>query len=299
MTSKSRKESVERTVALCYVRRSLVRDEKDMVSPEIQRQNIKRICEAHGWQPEFYEDVEKHKSGMHEKNRPGWLALKARLDDPDIIALVSNDLSRLHRKGWRIGDLLDFVDQHGIKLVLADPNKQIDFSTPHGRMIAQLSAIFDEWYAVDVSLRRKANIAHRKSLNITVGRPPFGTKRNKEGYLIRSPEGAWLLPDGRWEAGQEDKEASIATAIWRGYFDCAEQILRLFAQGKNRSQICEELTAQGYAFRGADGNPTPLEADDIRRVTHNWVEYGGLVMDNQSISRHYEDYDLEEILVVT
>jgi DNA invertase Pin-like site-specific DNA recombinase len=116
MTSKSRKESVERTVALCYVRRSLVRDEKDMVSPEIQRQNIKRICEAHGWQPEFYEDVEKHKSGMHEKNRPGWLALKARLDDPDIIALVSNDLSRLHRKGWRIGDLLDFVDQHGIKL---------------------------------------------------------------------------------------------------------------------------------------------------------------------------------------
>ena len=153
--------SVERTVALCYVRRSLVKDPKDMVSPKIQRQNILRICEVNGWTPEWYEDTEGHRSGMYEKNRPGWLALKARLGDPDVAALIGNDLSRLHRKGWRIGDLLDFVEQHGIKLILADPSKQIDFSTPHGRMIAQLSAIFDEWYVVDVSIRRKANIAYR------------------------------------------------------------------------------------------------------------------------------------------
>ena len=289
------KSSVERIVALCYVRRSMVKDAKDMVSPEIQRQNILRICEANGWTPEWYEDAEGHRSGLHEKNRPGWLALKVRLGDPDVVALIGNDLSRLHRKGWRIGDLLDFVEQHGIKLILADPTKQIDFSTPHGKMIAQLSAIFDEWYVIDVSIRRKANIAYRKSQNKTVGLPPFGTKRNAEGYLIPSDEGAWFLPDGKWIAGKEGDATPSEGALWRGYYDCAHQLLVAFAEGKNRSQICDELTAQGYAFRGRKRKPTRLEADDIRRVTHNWVEYGGIVMDNHAISRRYAEMDLSSI----
>lgn len=295
MPYKSAKSFIERTVALCYVRRSMVKDAKDMVSPEIQRENIQRICDANGWTPEWYEDTEGHKSGMYEKNRPGWLALKARLSDPDVVALIGNDLSRLHRKGWRIGDLLDFVEQHGIKLILADPSKQIDFSTPHGRMIAQLSAIFDEWYVIDVSIRRKANIAYRKSQNKTVGLPPFGTKRNEEGYLIPSDEGAWFLPDGSRVEGKAGDEPPEEGALWRGYFDCTHQVLLAFAEGKNRSQICDTLTAQGYAFRGRKGKPTLLEVDDVRRITHNWVEYGGIVMDNHAISRRYAELDLSSI----
>ncbi len=149
-------------VALCYIRRSWVKDEKDLVSPEIQRQHIERVCEMHEWTVEWYEDTEGHKSGMYENNRPGWLALKARMSDPDVVAIVAYDLSRLHRRGWRIGDLLDFVDSHNIRLVLADLNKSIDFSTPQGRLMAQLAAIFDEYYAIDISLRRKANIAYKK-----------------------------------------------------------------------------------------------------------------------------------------
>ena len=194
--------SANRTIALCYIRKSWTRDEKDAISPERQRKNIQIACDAHGWIPEWFQDTDGHRSGMHEKNRPEWLRLKGRLGDPDVVALVANDLARLHRKGWRIGDLLDFVSQHGITLFIADPERQMDFSTPQGRMFAQLSAIFDEWYAVDVSQRRRADIAFRKSKGITVGLPPFGTKRDKTtGYLIPSDEGAWLLPDGSWVAG--------------------------------------------------------------------------------------------------
>jgi DNA invertase Pin-like site-specific DNA recombinase len=192
----SQSTSVERSVALCYIRRSWVKNEKDMVSPHIQRQHIQRVCEVQGWKMEWYEDTDGHKSGMHENNRPGWLSLKARMTDPDIVAIVAYDLSRLHRRGWRIGDLLDFVERHTIRLVLADPNRSIDFSTPQGRLMAQLAAIFDEYYAVDISLRRKANIAYKKAQNKTVGLPPFGTKRDEEGYLIPSNEGAWLMLDG-------------------------------------------------------------------------------------------------------
>jgi DNA invertase Pin-like site-specific DNA recombinase len=216
MANKLSLSPVERNTALCYIRKSWtfhVKEEDEIeaeadktdnkrkgkyetdnateqISPERQRAHIQAICDANGWTAEWYKDTEKHKSGMHEKNRPGWLALKSRMRDPDVVAIVANDLARLHRKGWRIGDLLDFVDEHGIKLVIADPRRQIDFSTPYGRMFAQLSAIFDEWYALDISERRKADIAHRKSEGKTVGLPPFGTRRNKDGYLVATQEGA-------------------------------------------------------------------------------------------------------------
>ena len=124
------------------------------------------------------------------------VGLKARLGDADVVALVANDLSRLHRKGWRVGDLLDFVDEHDVKLLLAAPGKQLDFSTPQGRIFAQLSAIFDEWYALDISQRYKDMIAHRKRQGKSVGLPSFGTRRNDDGYLEPTPDGAWYLPDG-------------------------------------------------------------------------------------------------------
>src|SRR5690606_3128121 len=144
-----------------------------------------------------------HRSGMYEENRPGWLALKKRIGDPDVIALVTNDLSRLHRSSERIRDLLQYLDYRRVQLVLADPNNTIDLTTSRGRVMAQLRATFDEWYAVEVSERRKASIAHRKSKGITAGLPPFGTVRNKKtGYLESTREGAWLLPDGTWQAGE-------------------------------------------------------------------------------------------------
>ncbi len=133
-----------RLVALCYVRLSYTRNErdkdaegaananpdapkaaaakdyqrtnaqKDKDSPERQRANIQAECDRRGWIAEWYEDTDGHKSGQSEKNRPGWLSLKARLNDPDVVAIVANDLARLHRKGWRVGDLIDFAEEHGV-----------------------------------------------------------------------------------------------------------------------------------------------------------------------------------------
>jgi DNA invertase Pin-like site-specific DNA recombinase len=306
MSPKKSNLTVNRNVALCYVRKSWTNKDKDaddqddknldQISPERQRAHIQAVCDANGWKPEWYEDIDGHRSGMHEKNRPGWLALKARLRDPDVVALVANDLARLHRKGWRIGDLLDFVDQHDIKLVLADPRRQIDFSTPYGRMFAQLSAIFDEWYALDVSERWKADIAHRKAQGKTVGLPPFGTKRNKEGYLIPSEEGAWLLPDGTWIAGKVGEAPPVEEAVWRGYYECAERILRFYGEKwAGRTKISERLQAEGWAWRDRDGNPRPFEAEDVRRVTNNWPEYGGIVIGKRARERSPLDYDPEAI----
>ena len=112
----------------------------------------------------------------------------------------------------------------------------------------------------------------RKAKGITVGLPPFGTKRNKEtGYLEASDEGAWLLPDGTWIAGKVGDQPPHEAALWRGYYQCAERILTLYAEQTGRGRILEKLQNEGWAFRDRQGQPSPLETDDVRRVIANFA----------------------------
>jgi hypothetical protein len=107
MSSQQNPEQPARKIALCYVRLSQSREGDDAVSPERQRANILAKCRELGYTPEWYQDVDGHKSGRDVKNRPGWQALNKRLGDPDVVALIGNDLARFHRKGWRVGDLVE------------------------------------------------------------------------------------------------------------------------------------------------------------------------------------------------
>ena len=281
----------DKKIALCYVRLSQTRDDNDRNSPERQHTNIEYMCNEYGWTPEWYEDVEGHKSGTKVKNRPGWLALENRMGDDDVVAIVANDLARLHRKGWRIGNLLDIVDKYDIHLVLAAPGKQIDFSTTQGRFMAQLSAIFDEWYAMDISQRAKDSINHRKRKGITVGLPPFGTVRNESGYLEPTLEGAWLLTDGTF-AKADSTNAPRPDAIWRGYFDSAYEVLKLYAEsGKGSQKIAYEMQEKGWACRSRNGNPKPFDAEAVRRVVANWAEYGGHVSEKRARERNVHDHN--------
>jgi DNA invertase Pin-like site-specific DNA recombinase len=145
MVNKKTRKFSKRQVALCYVRQSYTRDEDDKNSPERQRANIEAFLERKGWTAEWYEDVGGHKSGRKEANRPEWLRLKARLGDPDVAALVANDLSRLHRKGWRVGDLVDYLERRELALALAAPGREVDMSTALGRLFIQFTAIIDEY----------------------------------------------------------------------------------------------------------------------------------------------------------
>ena len=298
MSLKNKIKSENRNVALCYVRQSRTRDADDMESPERQRSNVQAVCDANGWKSEWFIDAEGHKTGTKVSNRPGWLALENRLGDPDVVALVANDLSRLHRKGWRIGNLLDFADEHGVKLVLAAPGRQMDFSTPQGRALAQMSAIFDEWYAIDISEKAKDMIAFRKRNGKSVGRPPFGTIRNKDGYLMPSPEGVWLLTDGTFVNGVQSERPEDSVQ-WRSYYDTAYHVLQLYAQNKTGIHaIAYLLQEEGWSYRNNKGEPAPFEAEDVRRIVANWAEYGGYVYEGKARNRHPHDHDPSKITLI-
>ncbi len=287
----------EGKIALCYIRLSLTRDDNDKNSVDRQKSNIEAICQQKGWIPEWYEDADGHKSGRSEKGRHAWLSLKKRFGDPDVVALVANDLSRLHRKGWRVGDLIETLDRHDIALTLAAPGKQdIDTSTQQGRLLVQFGAMLDEYYAEDVAQRARDSVLYRKAQGITIGRPPFGTVRDENGLLIPSDEGAWLLSDGTFIAGKENEQPEDG-AIWRGYYDAAKAILERYSKGGiGAEKLAYEMNEEGWAFRTRKGKPRRINRDDVRRVVATWPEYGGLVTDGKAIARPgYEQEDIDEI----
>ena len=286
-----------RTVALCYVRQSYTRDEEDMNSPERQRSNIQMLCERRGWTPEWYEDVGGHKSGRHVRNRPAWLNLSEQLSDPNVVAVVANDLSRLHRNVARISTLIEELEERSIALILAASNIEIDTSTIMGQMFAQFSGLMDAYYSKDISMKAKDSIEYRKRQGKVVGMPPFGTTRDEDGYLIPTPEGAWLLPDGRFTVGEADQPPE-EEAIWRSYFECAKRILQVYVQNNlGLERIAYQLNTEGWAFRDRRGHPRPITRDDARRIVGNWPEYGGMVLGVRSKDRpaYESEIDLEHI----
>lgn len=270
--------SIERNIALCYIRKSvsIASDESDKASPERQRANILKVCAQYNWIPEWYEDIEGHKSGRYEDNRPGWLALKQRFADPRVAALVANDQARLSRKVWHVGRLVEEVDARGIRIVLAAPGREIDTSTPQGRMWLTFVAMQDQAFAEDISQRQKDSIAYRKSLGKSIGMPPFGTQRNDAGFLAPTDQGAWLLTSGIYVAGTQDAPPE-PDAHWFGYFDCLKRIYALYAENRNGlNRLAYHMTAEGWRFRDRKGQPRPLTTSDIRRVVGGWREYAGM-----------------------
>ncbi len=281
--------TTQRTVALCYIRLSLTKTQDDENSPERQKANCLDYCEFRGWTPEFYEDRDGHKSGTKEINRPGWLALKSRVGDPDVVAVAANDLSRFHRKGFRMGQLIEMCKEGNLELVKAGEKKSIDVNDITATMWVMMESLFNEYYAEDISRKQKDSVRYRRANGIVVGRVPFGTTRpkrdGKSGYLERSPDGVWLLPDGSQVEGRES-ERPAEGAIWRGYFQAAEQAMRLVALGLyGARKIAERLNRDGYRFRDVDGKPRFFDRESVRAIAANWPEYGGVVLGKKATAR--------------
>ena len=261
----------------------------DLDSPERQRANILAIAAALGLsEPTVFEDSKGHKSGASIANRPGWAAVEELIKAGKVSVLILNDLSRAHRKGWRVGQLMDWLEHYHIRLILAAPGREIDLSTLMGKMFVMFIAMVDEYYVLDASLRQKDSVAMRRKQGKTVAMPPFGTVR-KDGYLKRSQRGAWLLADGRHQAGIRT-EPPEPDAIWRSYAECARRILKLYAySGLGYERIAYRLSAEGWVFRNRHQQPRPIDRDDVRRVIADWPAYAGLVFVGRAKDRKAHD----------
>lgn len=112
-------EEINRNTALCYVRQSTTGGGGEE-SLDHQRLNVEQVCGQHGWEPEWYEDVDDPTLGTTAADRLSWAALQVRLGDADVAALVVDDLTRLHRNPDELDALIQTLEEYGIQLVTAE-----------------------------------------------------------------------------------------------------------------------------------------------------------------------------------
>src|SRR5207249_5767864 len=140
--------------AFGYVRISKL-DERT-TSPARQREAIKRLCEARGWElVKVYEDLDV--SGYQKSaKRPGLDRMLARLDETD--AIVFWKLDRLARGVQKFYEILKRCEAANVAVVsTAEP---FDTSSPMGRAMVGITAIFAELESDIISERAKSMHAH-------------------------------------------------------------------------------------------------------------------------------------------
>jgi hypothetical protein len=170
-----------------------------------------------------------------------------------------------------------------------------------GRTVEKCHAIVDSGQLAtflpnDIAQRARDSVQYRKNRGVTIGRPPFGTIRDEDGHLQPSPDGAWLLADGRFVAGEADNVPEEG-ALWHSYFDCALRTLTLYVEEDvGYEKVAYRLNEEGWPFCDRRNIPRPPNREDVRRVLGAWPEYGGVVMDEKAKDRRaYEDTrDLDE-----
>ena len=105
-------------------------------------------------------------------NRPGFNDMMQQLEENRAAALLVKDLSRLGRNYIEVGRLMEeFFPEHDIRLVAVSDN--IDTDEGENEM-APIRNLFNEWYARDISKKRRISNKIKGNAGEPLGQPPYG-----------------------------------------------------------------------------------------------------------------------------
>ena len=105
-------------------------------------------------------------------DRPGFNEMMRQLEEGKASALFVKDLSRLGRNYIEVGRLMEeFFPEHDIRLVAVSDN--IDTAEGENEM-APIRNLFNEWYARDISKKRRISNKIKGNAGEPLGQPPYG-----------------------------------------------------------------------------------------------------------------------------
>ena len=105
-------------------------------------------------------------------NRPGFNDMMQQLEENRAAALLVKDLSRLGRNYIEVGRLMEeFFPEHNIRLVAVSDNIDTDEGENE---IAPIRNLFNEWYARDISKKRRISNKIKGNAGEPLGQPPYG-----------------------------------------------------------------------------------------------------------------------------
>ncbi len=112
-------------------------------------------------------------------DRAGYKDMIKAIEDNKISAVFVKDLSRLGRNYIEVGRLTEeYFPEHDIRLVAVSDNIDTDEGENE---LAPIKNLFNEWYARDISKKRRISNKIKGNSGEPLGLPPYGYMKNPDG----------------------------------------------------------------------------------------------------------------------
>lgn len=150
-------------------------------------------------------------------DRPGFNDMMEQLAAGKSAAVFVKDLSRLGRNYIEVGRLTEeFFPEHDIRLVAVSDN--IDTAEGENEL-APIRNLFNEWYARDISKKRRISNKIKGNAGEPMGPPPYGYKKDPD-----DPK-RWIV---------DEESAQVVRRVFRMTLDGygTEQIATIFSEEK-------------------------------------------------------------------
>ena len=205
--------------------------------------------------------------------RPGLVAMLQELEEGHASAVFVKDMSRLGRNYIEVGRLTEeFFPEHDIRLVAVSDN--VDTAEGENEL-TPIRNLFNEWYARDISKKRRISNKIRGNAGEPMGQPPYG--------YIKDPDNSkqWIV---------DEEAAAVVRRIYQMTLDgCgAEQIAAALAKDKILTPMAY-WKSKGISRPGKPKEAPPARWNNstvIKILSHQ--EYCGDVLNFKTYSKSYK-----------
>ena len=207
-------------------------------------------------------------------DRPGFVEMICQLEQGKAAAVFVKDLSRLGRNYIEVGRLTEeFFPNHDIRLVAVSDN--IDTAEGENEL-APIRNLFNEWYARDISKKRRISNKIKGNAGEPMGQPPYG--------YIKNPNDPkhWIVDD---EAAQVVRRVYSMTLEGFGTEQIATQLEKDDVLTPRAYWLTKGIKRPG---KGKQQPPTKWNSSTITKIL-SLQEYCGDILNFKTYSKSYKN----------
>ena len=207
-------------------------------------------------------------------DRPGFVEMIRQLEQGKAAAVFVKDLSRLGRNYIEVGRLTEeFFPDHDIRLVAVSDN--IDTADGENEL-APIRNLFNEWYARDISKKRRISNKIKGNAGEPMGQPPYG--------YIKDPNDPkhWIVDD---EAAQVVRRVYSMTLEGFGTEQIAAQLEKDDVLTPRAYWLTKGIKRPG---KGKQQPPTKWNSSTITKIL-SLQEYCGDILNFKTYSKSYKN----------
>ena len=244
----------------------------DSVSIETQRTILQQYAKEQGLHV-VGEYVDDGWSGTNFE-RPDFQRMMDDVEAGKVNCIVTKDLSRLGRNYIEVGRLTEeFFPDHDIRLVAVSDN--IDTAEGENEL-APIRNLFNEWYARDISKKRRISNKIKGNAGEPMGQPPYG--------YIKDPNDPkhWIVDD---EAAQVVRRVYSMTLEGFGTEQIAAQLEKDDVLTPRAYWLTKGIKRPG---KGKQQPPTKWNSSTITKIL-SLQEYCGDILNFKTYSKSYKN----------